>query len=567
MFGTIRKHQTWLWVVIIAVISFTMVVFFSSDVTLTGQRTASGEFGSIDGKPISQAEFFEAYKETRLGEFLRTGKWPGAEEATARMLERQAINRVYLLHKMRQMDIEASDKAVGLIVQEQIRDYPYSSFERDFLRPNDLTLVDYERFVRNEAAIRQLVATAAVTSRLVIPQEAEMLWKKEYQEVDTKVAIFSTSNYLSKVVITNGALENFYTNRQGFYRLPERTVVSYIAFTASNYLADADQLMAQRTNLTELVNEYYFRGGTNVWKDTNGVPLAEAEAKAKIREEIRLDYARVAARRAAADFGNQLMSQPEPNKLGTFEKLAAEKNLTVKVTQPFDRSGGLEEFAHERLPPNRGEEEETTTFVQTFRAKALALTDERPIEFSSIPGYNSVYLIARKAKIPSEQQTYETVKAKLPDDYKNVIARELASRAGYTFHTNLTNGLKLKKTFEELAAADKVEVIDVPPFSPATPALTNVDARVNLRLLQQVVNNLEVGQASAYIPQGPAGLIVYVSSRPAPDEKKMKEQLPEFIATLRQMRQGEAFNNWFRREAERDRLFIPPRENTVSAPN
>lgn len=571
MFGTIRKHQTWLWVVIIAVMSITMVAFFSSDVSLTGRggRVGQGEFGSIDGKPITQAEFFDAYKETRLAEFMRSGKWPGGDEASSEMLRRQTINRVYLLHKVRQMDIDVSDKAVGMTVQEQLRDYPYESFEQTYLRPNGLTSADYERYARNEASIRQLFATAGLSARLVNPKEAEALWKKQHQETDVKIAVLPLSNYLSKVVITNGALENFYTNRQGFYRLQERTVISYIAFSASNYLAEADQQMAQRTNLNELVNEYYFRGGTNVWKDTNGVPLAEAEAKAKIREEIRLDYGRVAARRAAAEFGNELMTQPEPNKLATFETLAAQKKLTVRVSKPFDRTSGLEEFAHERLPLNRGEEDDTTTFSQVLREKALALTDERPVLFNAIAGYDSVYVIARKAKLPSELQSFETVKAKVTEDYKNFMAQDMARRAGSTFHTNLTNGLVLKKSFDELAAAAKIQVIDPPPFSSATTSLTNLDPRIPLRFLQNVASRLEVGQASSYTPisQAELGVIVYVAARPPADEKLMAAQLPEFIASQRQMRQGDAINNWFRREAEKDRLVIPQNQPAVSAPN
>ena len=47
----------------------------------------------------------------------------------------------------------------------------------------------------------------------------------------------------------------------------------------------------------------------------------------------------------------------------------------------------------------------------------------------------------------------------------------------------------------------------------------------------------------------------------------MAEQLSEFIGTLRQIRQGDAFNNWFRREAEKDRPVFPQRETAVSAAN
>jgi len=566
MFGTIRKHQTWLWLLIIVAVSAGMLMLFTNtDVWGNRVVTAKGEFGSISGKPIDQTEFYEAYRETRLQEFMRSGKWPGNEENVSRMLERQAANRVYIIHKMREMNIVASDKAVGLMSQEHLHDYPYPQFVQNFLLPNGLTAADYERFVLHEAGIRQLVATAAVSSRFVNPKEAETLWKKENQEIDTKVALFSPSNFLSQVAVTNGALEAFYTNRQSLYRLPERTVLSYIAFSASNYLAEADQLIAQRTNINDVVSEYYFRGGTNVWKDTNGVPLPEVEAKAKIRDELRLGEARGVARRAAAQFGNELIVLPEPYKLATLEKLAADKKLVVQTTQPFDHQSGLDEFKDERVPMTRDEEEQAS-FVQVLRQKAMTLTDEKPVLINAIPGYNAVYMIARKAKIPSELQPFDKVKAKVEEDYKNFFAQDLARKSGMAFHTNLTNGLMLKKSFDEIAAGAKVLVIDVPPFSPSTRSLTNLDERVNLRLLQNFADKLEVGQASPFIPQ--AGVIIYVSGRPTIDEKKMAAELDEYIGTLRQIRQGDAFNNWFRRQAEKDRLQGPPqRDNAVSAAN
>ena len=125
MFGTIRKHQTWLWLLIIVAVSAGMLMLFTNtDVWGNRVVTAKGEFGSISGKPIDQTEFYEAYRETRLQEFMRSGKWPGNEENVSRMLERQAANRVYIIHKLREMNIVASDKAVGLMSQEHLHDYP-----------------------------------------------------------------------------------------------------------------------------------------------------------------------------------------------------------------------------------------------------------------------------------------------------------------------------------------------------------------------------------------------------------------------------------------------------------
>ena len=73
MFGTIRKHQNWLWIVIITVIIISFVVFFSPDVKLGANRTTGGESGSINGKPIPAEEYQEAYEEAKLSHFMRTG--------------------------------------------------------------------------------------------------------------------------------------------------------------------------------------------------------------------------------------------------------------------------------------------------------------------------------------------------------------------------------------------------------------------------------------------------------------------------------------------------------------
>ena len=113
------------------------------------------------------------------------------------------------------------DRAVGLMVHEQLRDYPLPTFEQEVLLPNKLGIADYDRLVRNEAAIRQLIAAASVSARLVSPAEAESLWRKENQEVAGQLAVFWTSNYLDKVAITNGAISNFYTLRIAQYRVPD----------------------------------------------------------------------------------------------------------------------------------------------------------------------------------------------------------------------------------------------------------------------------------------------------------------------------------------------------------
>ena len=153
MFGTIRKHQNWLWIVIITVIIVSFVFFFSPDVQLGGNRPAGPEFGTINGKPVAPDEYREAYQEARLSHFMRTGgrEWPDNDEAAQRALERDAVFRVFLKNKIKEMDIHVSQEAVGRLVRDRLGTYPLAEFEKAHLHPNKVTLQDFERFMYREA--------------------------------------------------------------------------------------------------------------------------------------------------------------------------------------------------------------------------------------------------------------------------------------------------------------------------------------------------------------------------------------------------------------------------------
>ena len=553
MFGTIRRHQNWLWLIIIAVIIVSFVIFFSPDAQWSGsgRSTAQVNFGSIDGKPIGHDEFMEAYAESKLNEFFRntSGKWPGNEEAVQQSLQRNAIYRVLLVKKLKELDIKVSETAVARLAHDRIGDYPLANFAKDHLQNGGVTIEDFERFMRHEAGIQQLVGVAALSAKMLNPQEAEVLYRKENQEVATEVAIFSSSNLLDKVTLAPGVVGQFYTNRLAAYRLPERIQVSYLDFAASNFLADADKQISQITNFNANINEYYFKQGTNFFKDTNGVALLEPAAKQKIRQEIRDNYALKAAHRKASEFGNSLFEQPQPNRADNLDKLAAAGGLTVKVSPPFDRAKGLEE----------------SEFPPMFRQKAFALTKEDPIQFVPIVGEHAVYLIALKNKIPSEQQPFDKVQEKVAADYKNSQALDMARRAGQNFYTAATNGLAIKKTFSELAVEAKAKVLAVPPFSPSMTSLPGWDEKISLRLLQNYAAELEPGKVSNFIPQPDGGIVLYLRDKLPIEVAKMQKELPDFLNRLRVYRQNEAFNQWFRKQIEQSKLVVPQPES-VSAP-
>ena len=567
MFGTIRKHQTGLWILIIALMSVSLLIFFLPGGGAPSVGGGKGRYGTIGGRPVKEKEWLDAMREVEITHFFRSGNWPGSE-ASGRASDGEALQRLLLINKLKELDIHPGTKAVAAMIQEQLGDHvSYSRFVQEHLVPHGLSTADYDRYLLHEAGIRQLFAAASVSAKFVSAPEAEVIYRNQHLETEVQLALFWASNYLDKVVITNGAISSFYSNRVFMYRVPERTIVTYVEFPATNYFAEADKELAAVTNLQERINENWSRWDTNdtLLKDEKGAPLAEAIAKQKIRDLIRTNQALVSAHRAAAQFGNELYGmKPDPNKTENLEKLAAEKKLEVKVSNPFDAVSGLEEIEAFTNATSRLDE----SFRETFRKTALALSNAAPVQFKPIPGPRAVYVIALRGKVPPKTNPLEEISEKVTNDYRNFSAQELARSAGMTFATNVTNGLALKKSFEEICKAENVKAVDVPPFSEITQSLTNFDARVNIRQLQYLSRDLEIGKATPYAPfSQDGGLVLYLKARPKLDDARVQAALPEFMGQLRFYRQNEAFNQWLRKQIELAKISMPPRpEPAAGAP-
>jgi len=549
MFGTIRKHQQWLWIVIITVIIISFVVFFTPEgPQFGGGRPDKPIFGSIGGKPISLREFQNGFEEARLSHFMRSGgrEWPDNDDTEA--LERDAVFRVFLKQKVKDLDIHTSDEAVGRLVHERLGNYPLAEFERTHLVPNGLTVEDFERFMRQEAALQQLINTAGVTAKLLNPKEAEILYRTENEQALTDVALFSASNHIDKVATSPADVGRFFTNRMALYRVPERTRVAYVEFPATNFLAEADKHMAGITNFDAQVENYYYEKGTNSFLGTNGLPLSLPEAKLKIKEELRHQSALMEARRKANQFGTALMEQPQADTLATFEKFAAAQGHQIKVTEPFDRMTGLD-----------------TNFPAEFRQKALTLNTNAAVVFNPIIGEDALYVIALHSRVPSEMPSFDKIQEKVTSDYRQQQALELARKAATNFNATVTNALQQKRSFADVAKEQNVTLITPPPFSPSTSSLTNLDSRLNLRTLQQFAFEMKPGEVSRILPSAEGAMLVHLRERKPADEAKMQAELPEFIRRIRVYRQNEAFNQWLRKQIEQARV-MPPQKDTSPTP-
>lgn len=537
MFGTIRKHQQWLWIVIITVIVISFVMYFSPYSKMNNTRRAPVRLGSINGEAIGEQDFNNAYKEVNLRYFFSMGRgsWPTEESKKMGFdPETETYKWLLLIQKEDELGIRPSTDAVNQFATEMLRNVTggehvsTAAFEQQILAPRGLQLADFERFVRHYLGVQELDSIAGLSGKLVTPQEAKGLYERERQELATEAVFFSASNYLNDVKVLPEAVTQFYSNQLANYRIPERRQVSFVRFNVSNYLADAQAELA-KTNLNEIVENEFNRLGTNYL----AVAKTPEEAKAKIRDRFVRGVALRSARIKAADFSNQLTN--EPPTVADLEKLAKTENLSLNVSAPFDR---------DNAPPE-------IDAGLDFLKQAFALTPQEPVARSPIVGKDGAYIIALSKDVPSEVPPLDKIRDKVNADYKFYEGLILARIAGIKFSTTVTNGLVQGKSFDAICAEAKMKPVELPRFSLSTRELPQVEEHLRLNQLKELAFSTTVGKASDFKDTEQGGLVLYVKARMPLDPAKMQAELPNFVNYVRSRRQEEAFEAWFRKEAEK----------------
>ena len=538
MFGTIRKHQTWLWAVIITVIVISFVIYFSPYQRMSGTQRGSANLGSINGERISEGEYINARKEIFLRTFFTSGNWPDEEaKKQGGELERDTYQWLLLIQKQKQMGVHISADVVAQAAKAMISQFQRAGinspemFIKQVLEQRGFGADDLERFVRHYIGLQELIATIGMSGKLIVPQEIRDLYKREHEEVATAAVFFSASNYLAKVTPPADAVMQFYTNRQAAYRVPDRVQVSYVKFDLTNYLAEANQAMARMTNLDLQIEEAYKQGGTNFLREVKAKTLEEA--KVKVREARQKELEMQAARKQAAEFATPLFDM-DPMRADNLNKLAKDKGLVARVTAPFDQQQGPSDIE----------------VGQDFAQKAFARTPEDPFA-GPIVGQDGVYVIALTKKIPSEIPSLDQIRARVERDFQFSQALNMARTAGSTFYQTLTNGMAQGKTVAAICAEAKLNLVDIPPFSLSTRELPQVEEHIPLNQYKQIAFTAPLGKVSPFQMTTDGGVIVYVKSKLPLDEASMNAGLPAFANYVRVSRQNEAFNDWFRKEAEK----------------
>lgn len=554
MFATIRRHQKWLLAVIITVVIIAFVLLFSPDVQLM-PRGDQPNFGYIKGQPIDQEEFRNAYAETRLELLFQFGQelTPTQMERFGINLEDRARSRLLLIKLLNEYKIEVGNKTLvqeiaqlPFLQDEQTGKFSPQQYDQflNFLRANKMTEQDFSRFMKHRLAMRQLASVFGLSGKLMPPRavKPDFLW--ENQQLQVMAVTFASSNYLSRVAADPAELSRYYTNQGSLYRIPERIVVHYVRFPATNYLEEAESALSSQEDLEEQIENEYLSRGTNSFRNAEGDVMPPEEAKDQIREEQLEERALLIAKRKAAEFATELynLQEEEPRSGDFLAQFASSKDLEAQATEPFSRQEG---------PPN-------LDVGSNFAQAAFNLTQEMPFS-RPLEGDSAVYVLGLSHRIPSELPPLEEVREKVVEDFKESKASQLAFEAGRSFYSSMTNRLASGQSFETTAQESNLEAISLPKFSLSDQTRpSGWDNRVEFSMLKNSVRDLEVGDTTRFLPTRNGGFIAYLESREDPLQELVNEEFPAYLEEKRLQRQNQAFSAWLSKKREELQLTGPP---------
>jgi hypothetical protein len=517
---------------------------------------------AVNGEPITVDQLRAAEREARLFYFLRAHVWPDSTEQT-KQVRNMAEQSLVVQSLLKDYHITATTDAAARFTKQIFgvppdQSMPLDKFndwvQNELMRRGGLTLDDFDRFARHQASQDYLMSLFGMSGKLITPKEAEFFYRRENEPMVTEIVSFPTSNFYAATVPSDAELQDYFTKHEAEYRLPDRVQINFVVFDPSNYMAKADTLLG--TNVSDKAAELYHQQGPDAFKDESGKNLSETEAVAKLQKQMRQYAAYQEARKAANEFLSTLAlghDDTHPFSTSDLAKLAKTRSLTVKTTEPFDEKDGCKDLV---LP-----------------AKAMhvlfSLRDDAPDDpekamlypSSPLPGETNVYVAGLQKRFPSQLQPLASVRDQVLKDYRDSKALALAKDAGDKFSGAAQVGLQQGKSFDAVCAAQNLKPVALSPFAlVATNPPPELD-RLSFQHLQEAVFSLPTEASSRFIPTTDGGMVAYMKARLAVDPDRMKQELPYYLARMREQRQVAAFQEWLSRQIQL-RLIPPPGDQT-----
>ena len=514
----LRKYAPWVLAGVLLLLLPSFVLLFSPTASVKREQS---ELPTIGGKPVNLSDFHRE-RTIVIGQVvMNTGRQPPRTLEAEDEFNIEAVQRLLLMRKAKELGIRASDEDVirqirgqRAFLNEQGQFDP-GRYQRFTVYLNNLGVSEslLEEIMREQAVLSRL--RALVTAGIkVTPTEMKLYYTPLHEETTIDYVELDTADYRQPIDIKDDQARAYYDQNREAFRKPAEVQVRYVYFT----LADARKSV---TLTDDEVSEYYERN-QNKYLDAQKKPKPLSEVK----DEVKKDLLDLRAERLAGDhatsFSVKLVQEPGGPR-PDFAKTAAEFGVTPHETGFFS--------ATDEVPGVKADRQ--------FNQAALVLGPEMPFS-DPVRGADGYYVMEYVASRPSRIPPFEEVKQQVIDHLKQRTAYEAIVKRGREDAAKVQQAVAAGKTFSAACTALALPVKTSPPFT-AVGEATNFPVA---RTVQEVALGLATNAVSEFIPSATGGLFFHVKGRtpPKPDEF---EQDRKMLAMQLLERDREAlFTDW-----------------------
>jgi peptidyl-prolyl cis-trans isomerase D len=488
MFDLIRKHIKIMQVILFILIVPSFVLFGIDGYSRF--RDQGDAVAVVDGQSIRQNEWDAAHKSeierVRASMPSLDPKLLDSPEAKYATLERLVRDKV-MEAAAGKLHLTASDQRVARDLQENpsiaaLRK-PDGSLDMDQYRKlvgaQGMSPEMFEARVRSDISIRQVLAGIGA-SGLTTPAIADIALNAFFERREVQVARFNTTDFASKVTLTDAQLEQYHKDNPAFFQAPEQANIEYVVL-------DVEAIRKTITPNADEVKTYF---------EQNAARLGGQEERRASHILINAPKSAPAAERQAAKAkADELLAavQKAPD---SFAELA-KKNSQDPGSAP--NGGDLDFFAKGAM-------------VKPFEDAAFAMKkgDTSAVVESDF-GYHIIRLT--DIKVP-KQKTFEEMRPEIEADLKKQQAQKKFAETAEAF----TNGVyEQSDNLKSVAERLKLEVKTAnnvlrKPNATVTGVLANakflnalfapdaVEKKRNTEAVEIASNQLASGRIVSYTP-------------------------------------------------------------------
>ena len=510
------RHGRWIFIslLVIVVVAFVFTIGNTPGCTTNRSNYVSENFYGYDlNSPIDRQALGQ---KTNLSLMLSTGRPAQNDRQFAELLPQ----RVALLHLTNQIGVPAPsvDELGAYLRSRPIFFGPEGQFSAEvFTRfsdniesnpemPKDIIATVLEEDYRIEQ-----VLTAMGGPGFVLPDEVQLQTERNKTSYTLSTASIQYATYQPKIAEDAEALKAHYEANKSAYEIPERLQASLAVFPSANYLdasTEAEESALREhfiNNRARFVADYEAANpkpepakAEDAEEDTENTPEAATVTFELVKDAVSADYAKKqaedAANEAAQSFAFSLYDQAVERDSSVFNTLLEKNSVSLQPVEPFS----LNQSNQRSLPPEMLQE-------------AFSLGSNR-FYTSVYPVEGGYGLLFTDGRIAPEIPGFETVAARVAQDYKNERKRELFNAEGTRLKEALEAKINEGANFADAATALGLENQDFASFEYGTPP-----SGLNRSALEQA-SRLEVGQISEMLTtRNQTGLFVYLGEKTPPE--------------------------------------------------